>query len=147
MIPYGQTGSGHAGNGTSRDRQVWEDASGLTGQRQKATLEMVALAAKHGVTVAEMEEVLQVGHGQASSALSHLHRAGHIARLKDRRLRQEIYVLPEHVNGRKESHYTPRVERKHPKFASDRTVMEAMRVAGIAPTRYESIRKFLEALP
>jgi ribosomal protein S25 len=148
MIPYGNTGSGHAGNGTSQDRQELADASGLTGKRQKATLDAVERSAKHGVTAAEMEELLGVGHGQASSALSHLHRAGHIRRIKDRRNKQEIYVLPEHVGERKESPYNPRPEqRKHPKFHSDRTVLEAMKVAGIADTRYESIRKFLEALP
>jgi hypothetical protein len=147
MIPYGNTGSGHAGNDTSKERQVAADAAGLTGKRQKATLEAVELAAGRGVTAAEMEELLNVGHGQASSALSHLHRAGHIRRIKDRRNKQEIYVLAEHVGERKESPYNPRPERKHPKFHSDRTVLEAMKQADIAPARYESIRKFLENLP
>lgn len=147
MIPYGATGSGHAGNESSKERQVAADASGLTGKRQKATLEAVELAARRGVTAAEMEQVLGVGHGQASSALSHLHRAGHIRRIKERRFKQEIYVTPEHVGERVESPYNPRPERKHPKFHSDRTVLEAMRQADIAPTRYESMRKFLENLP
>jgi ribosomal protein S25 len=150
MVPYGKTGSGHAGNATSKERQVAADASGLTGQRQRATLDAVELAAAHGVTAAEMEQVLGVGHGQASSALSHLHRAGHIRRITERRSKQEIYVLPEHVGGRTESPYNPRPEqRKHPKFHSDRTVMEAMKVADLPLTEpmYLAVRKFLEALP
>lgn len=150
MVPYGNTGSGHAGNDTSRDRQEIQDASGLTGRRQKATLEAIELSAKYGVTSAEMEDLLGVGHGQASSALSHLHRAGHIRRIKERRNKQEIYVLPEHVGDRKESPYNPRPEqRKHPRFHSDRTVMEAMKQADIELElpMYEKIRKFLEALP
>lgn len=149
MIPYGKTGSGHAGNDTSRERQEISDASGLTGKRQKATLDAVELSAGHGVTALEMEQLLNVGHGQASSALSHLHRAGHIRRIKDRRNKQEIYVLPEHVGDRKESPYNPRPERKHPKFHSDRTVLEAMKQADLPLTEpmYAHIRKFLEALP
>jgi ribosomal protein S25 len=148
MVPYPNGhGSGHAGNATSRERQAREDASGMTLSRQQAALALVQTSAAEGVTVAEAEQFLGVGHGQASSALSHLHRAGRITRLKDRRRSQEIYVAAEFVNGRKESPYNARPQRKHPKFHSDRTVMEAMKVAGIAPTRYESIRKFLEALP
>lgn len=149
MIPYGNTGSGHAGNATSRDRQEIQDASGLTGKRQKATLEAVELSAGHGVTSAEMEDMLGVGHGQASSALSHLHRAGHIRRITERRNKQEIYVLPEHVGERKESPYNPRPERKHPKFHSDRTVVEAMKMAGLPLDKdtYDKIRKMLENLP
>ena len=149
MIPYGNTGSGHAGNATSRDRQEIQDASGLTGKRQKATLEAVELSAGHGVTSAEMEDMLGVGHGQASSALSHLHRAGHIRRITERRNKQEIYVLPEHVGERKESPYNPRPERKHPKFHSDQTVVEAMKMAGLPLDKdtYDKIRKMLENLP
>lgn len=148
MIEYpGGHGSGHAGNSTSKERQLREDASGLTASRQAKTLEAVELSAKHGITVAELEELLSIGHGQASSALSHLHRAGRIKRLTARRSKQEIYVVEEHRGGREESPYNARNTRKHPKHCSDRTVMEAMLVAGIAPTRYESIRKFLEALP
>jgi ribosomal protein S25 len=149
MIPYGKTGSGHAGNGTSRDRQEIQDASGLTGKRQKATLEAVELSAQRGVTAAEMEELLNVGHGQASSALSHLHRAGHIRRIKERRNKQEIYVTPENVGERVESPYNPRPERKHPKFHSDRTVVEAMKMAELPVDEgtYAKVRKMLENLP
>lgn len=149
MIPYGTAGSGHAGNDTSKERQEKADASGLTLTRQKATLEAVELSAGHGVTSAEMEDLLGIGHGQASSALSHLHRAGRIRRIKERRNKQEIYVTAEHVGDRVESPYNPRPERKHPKFHSDRTVMEAMRMAELPLTEpmYAHIRKFLENLP
>jgi hypothetical protein len=147
MVPYGNQGSGHSGNESSRDRQLREDASGLTKQRQTAALEAVTAAAAEGITSGELENLLHIGHGQASSALSHLHRAGRIKRIKDRRMTQELYVLAEHIGERKESPYNPRVQRKHPKHHSDRTVLEAMKAADIAPTRYDSIRKFLEALP
>lgn len=149
MIPYGTTGSGHAGNAASAERQVREDATGLTKARQTAALEAVTEAGYLGITTGELENLLRIGHGQASSALSHLHRAGRIRRIQERRMKQELYVLAEHVGERKESPYNPRPQRKHPKFHSDRTVLEAMKAAGIpdAPSNYESIRKFLEALP
>lgn len=151
MIPYPNAGSGHAGNDTSMERQVREDATGLTKRRQQLALEAVTDASVTGMTSGELENHLGIGHGQASSALSHLHRAGRIRRIKDRRMGQEIYVLAEHVGERKESPYNPRDQRKHPKFHSDRTVMEAMDAAGIvndmAGTNYARIRKFLEALP
>ena len=149
MIPYGNTGSGHAGNDTSRERAEIADASGLTGKRQRATLEAVTLSAHRGVTAAEMENLLGVGHGQASSALSHLHRAGHIRRIKERRFKQEVYVLAEHVGDREESPYNPRPERKHPRFHSDRTVLEAMKMAGLPWDKdtYDKVRVMLENLP
>lgn len=150
MIEYPNgNGSGHAGNATSRERQQREDASGMTLSRQEAALELVQTSGAEGVTVAEAEGFLSVGHGQASSALSHLHRAGRVTRLKDRRRSQEIYVVPEHVNGRKESPYNARPQRKHPKFHSDTTVIEAMRVAGMTldEQTYDGVRRMLENLP
>lgn len=150
MIPYpGGHGSGHAGNATSRERQLAADASGMTETRQAETLRWVTAAGDEGVVVAELEQVLRVGHGQASSALSHLHRAGKVVRLKDRRNKQELYVVPDFVNGRTESPYNPRLNRKHPKFYSDTTVLNAMRTAELPATEgmYQHIRKFLEALP
>lgn len=142
-------GSGHAGNATSKERQLREDASGLTATRQAKALEAVELAAGHGITVAELEELLSIGHGQASSALSHLHRAGRVKRITARRSKQEIYVLPEHVGDREESPYNARPQRKHPKFHSDRTVVEAMKMAELPmdPDTYMKIRAFLENLP
>lgn len=150
MIEYpGGNGSGHAGNATSRERQEYEDSTGLTQSRQQAALALVQTSQSEGVTVLEAEQFLAVGHGQASSALSHLHRAGRIIRLKDRRRKQEIYVAPEYAAGRPESPYRARVQRKHPKFHSDRTVMEAMSAAGMSLDAevYAQVRRFLEQLP
>jgi hypothetical protein len=150
MIEYPNGhGSGHAGNATSRERQQIEDASGLTEGRQKMALNAVTAAGPDGLVVSELELILAVGHGQASSALSHLHRAQKVVRLRDRRNKQELYVVPDYVNGRKESPYNPRLNRKHPKFYADATVLKAMEEANLRTDRetYNSIRKFLEALP
>lgn len=151
MIEYPNGhGSGHAGNDTSRERQQREDADGTTKRRQLQTLELVEAAGRWGITSAELENQLGVGHGQASSALSHLHRASKIARIKERRHRQEIYVLPVMVDGRAESPYKPRKsERIHPKFHTDETVRRCMDKAGFAVNgeTFSAIRKFLEVLP
>lgn len=110
MIEYPNMGSGHAGNDTSRERQEREDASGITAETQKLALRLLGGARSQlGMTASEFEDLAGIGHGRASSALSHLHRAGHIRRIKERRQRHEVYVLPEHVDGREESPYRPRV--------------------------------------
>jgi hypothetical protein len=53
-----------------------------------------------GVTVVDMRRMFSWHHGQASSALTNLHKAGRIVRLAEKRDRCKVYVLPEHVLGR-----------------------------------------------
>lgn len=148
MIPYGNTGSGHAaGSDTSRERQERNDADGTTSLTQSRVLAALDLAGPDGVTAADIEDWFTVGHGAASSALSHLHRAGQVTRVKMRRKRHEIYVLPQFVNGREESPYRPRLAREHPRQLSRDVVMEAMGEARIDESHYGAIRAFLSALP
>lgn len=148
MIPYPGAGSGHAGNDTSRERQERNDALGITSQVQQSTLRMLEHYQSEGMTAAELEDRLGVGHGMASSALSHLHRAGHIRRVKMRRKRHEIYVLPEYVNGREESPYRPRLKpARHVRELPDSTVLAAMDEAFLPLEALPQIRKFLELLP
>jgi hypothetical protein len=102
--------SGWSGSETSHERAVSEDASGTTHYRQN---EVVRLLGRHtrtvkglmggreaGLTVADIREWTGWHHGQASSALSVLHKEGKIARLTERRDRCAVYVLPEYVDGR-----------------------------------------------
>lgn len=99
--PGGQTHtSGHSGSETSRDRAVTEDADGTTSARQQMVLKHVAWWRSTGVTVKKVRENTGLHHGQASSALSVLHKEGLIARLTERRDRCAVYVLPDFVNGR-----------------------------------------------
>lgn len=118
-------------------------------RRRELALTVVQAHGANGVIVAEAMEFLMVGHGEATTTLAALHRDGLVARLRDRRRKQEIYVVPEYVNGRRESPYKPRAERKHPRFHTDKTVTEAMERANIPATmeNYRKIRDFLEALP
>ena len=99
--PYAGT-SGWSGSQTSRERAEGEDAEGVTSERQQTVLALLRGAGFEGMT---WREVVQAEpkwhHGQASGALSTLHKTGHIARLaKERRQRCSVYVLPEFVLDR-----------------------------------------------
>lgn len=133
-------GSGHAGNDTSRERQERNDASGVTSAVQQLALRTIAAAASEGVTVAEFEDMHHIGHGQASSAFSHLHRAGHVRRIKMRRKRHEIYVLPERINGREESPYRPRLKpAKSAKDYTEEQMLDLLRKAGFERTAEDKL--------
>lgn len=115
MKPYPKMGSGHAVNDTSRERQEGNDGSGVTSHVQLHALQMLALRQGEGMTSAELEDQMGIGHGMASSAFSHLHRADRVKRVKERRGRHEVYVLPEYVGDREESPYRPRPKaQRHP---------------------------------
>jgi ribosomal protein S25 len=151
MVPYPDgSGSGHAGNDTSRERQERNDATGITSRVQQAVYNWLSDVGAEGVTSAEVTDKYGIGEGMSSSALSHLHRAGRIRRVKMRRKRHEIYVLPEYVNGREESPYRPRLKQaRHVRELPESTVLKAMDEAGLSTNAvaYGLIRRFLEKLP
>lgn len=98
VTPYAGE-SGWAGSETSHERARDEDADGTTSERQAKVLALLT-SAVNGYTWRELAEVTGWHHGQASGALSMLHKEGRVARLTARRDRCQVYVLPEHVNGR-----------------------------------------------
>lgn len=98
--PYAGT-SGWSGSQTSRERAEDEDRGGVTSERQRRVLALLGAADRTGMTWREVVEAEPSWHhGQASGALSTLHKTGHIARLTERRNRCSVYVLPEHVDER-----------------------------------------------
>lgn len=100
VLPYAGT-SGWSGSATSRDRAVTADRSGDTTERQRAVLAYLDAAQAHGATWKEVDDALAWHHhGKTTGVLSVLHKTGLIDRLAERRDRCEVYVLPEHVNGR-----------------------------------------------
>lgn len=99
ILPFKGT-SGWAGSKASQDRQMMLDTSGETGKRQAMVLSELQDAGTHGATWRDIALALELHHGQASAALSVLHREGIIARLEQRRNKCSIYVLPEFVAGR-----------------------------------------------
>lgn len=150
MIPYpGDHGSGSAaGSDTSKERQVRNDASGITSTVQRMVYDQLGVLKSEGITALEVELGLKVGHGMASSALSHLQRAGKITRIKMRRKRHEIYVLPEWVNGRQESPYRPRNKPAKPaRDISDDRLREIMMDVGVDESYFAVVRTVVNALP
>lgn len=111
VTPYGGT-SGWSGSETSRERAERADSFGLTGERDRFTLEALKDAGPDGITWGELADAHGLHHGEASAALSRLHRVGLIARLTERRGRSQIYVLPEHVAGRPTSPYRPNLRKQ-----------------------------------
>ena len=107
-LPYAGT-SGWSGSDTSRDRATLADSDGTTQHTQQAALNLASQSGPNGVTVAELR-ALGYHHGRASGALSVLHKAGHLARLTERRDRCQIYVLPEYVDDRETAEHG---RRKH----------------------------------
>lgn len=108
IVPYGDTGTGHAGSETSRARQEQDDSTGRAGRRRRSALQLLAFHQSRGMTAGEAENALRLGHGAVSSVLSHLHRAGYVSRLTEVRDKMQVYVLPAFVNGREEAPYAPR---------------------------------------
>lgn len=75
--------------------------------RQDIALTWLSVVAERGATWQELGRRMQWSHGSASSALSHLHRAGAVARLAERRNRCGVYVLPAYIQGRETAPYRP----------------------------------------
>lgn len=105
-LPYAGT-SGHSGSSTSESRARSEDADGITTARQTETIRALREAASRGLTWVELADPLGWHHGQASGALSVLHKTGWIARLTETRQRSKVYVLPEYVAGRPTEKFVP----------------------------------------
>lgn len=110
-LPYAGT-SGFSGSDTSRERMERQDADGSLHWRQQQILDYLRRRKAVGVTVKELREdgttFGSLGHhGQVSAALTHLHMTGRIVRLKQRRDRCEVYVLPEWAWDRELSPYRP----------------------------------------
>lgn len=98
--PYAGT-SGWSGSETSRERAEDADEGGTTTARQSRTLLALHHAGTHGLTWRELADENGWHHGQASGALSVLHKEGRIVRLADeRRQRCAVYVHPDYVEGR-----------------------------------------------
>lgn len=104
--PYAGT-SGWSGTETSRERVEYEDAAGISGKRRQQVLTMMLTVGPKGVTWKEVSERLGLHHGQASGALSVLHKLGYLVRLKETRQRCKVYVLPQDVLDRPTEPFRP----------------------------------------
>ena len=89
-----------AADGSSRDAGEHLARSGKTAELKRDIRITLAGRTTSGMTVKEYVRLSGRHHGQVSGAFSTLHERGDLARLKERRDRYEVYVLPEHVDGR-----------------------------------------------
>jgi hypothetical protein len=116
VLPYAGS-SGHSGSDTSAARAEHEDSTGVTGKRQRRAMYLLDARAARGMTWSEFASAERLHHGQASSVLSNLHKAGRIVRLNQTRFRSKVYVLPEWVKGREVEPY--RANKRHAAPAID----------------------------
>jgi hypothetical protein len=98
-LPYAGT-SGHSGSDTSKERALDADKSGQTARRQAEALKFLQEQKTLGATWKELSQVTGLHHGTTSGVLSVLHKAGRIARLKERRNRCKVYVDLDSIKGR-----------------------------------------------
>jgi hypothetical protein len=77
---------------TSADRARREDSNGTTSKRQKAVLDALIDAGARGATWKDIADTLHLHHGQASGALSTLHKAGLVFALTKPRNGCQPYV-------------------------------------------------------
>jgi hypothetical protein len=91
VLPYAGT-AGHSGTDTSEARARTEDAIGTTHSRQQHTLSLLLSAGIKGMTVHELCDLTGWHHGQASAALTNLHKGKRIARLTEKRARCKVYA-------------------------------------------------------
>ena len=101
----GESTEGWSGSDTSHARASRERRTGRDLHRREATWDVVRLGGLNGATWREVAEALHCHHGAASGALSNLHKAGKVARLKQQSGGSAIYVLPHAVNDRPVSEY------------------------------------------
>jgi len=106
----------------------------ITGWRSRAVYAQVVRAGKEGMTDSEVQRALMIGHGASSAALTRLHQQGHIARLAERRNRNEVYVATEFIDDRPTIEYRPNTsgqsirkenEELRDRMARSREVLEA----------------------
>jgi hypothetical protein len=124
VLPYPEPGgneftSGHAGSEASLERALREVKSGANGARQRVVKALLRQRGAHGITVAELRTETGWHHGQASAALSNMHKGGDILRLKIKRGRCQVYVAPQFSLGREAEapgHTKAGVERLWPAF-------------------------------
>jgi len=105
-LPYDGT-EGFSGSDTSAERARREASDGTASERQRGVLDFLQGTQVHGATWGEVAFALDLHHGQASASLSSLHQADRIVRLKERRGRSQIYVLPQYVGDRETAPFRP----------------------------------------
>lgn len=140
-----ETTGGWSGSETSHERAVEAERSGRASRVRDAAWEVVRLGGLQGATWYEVSAALHCHHGSASSALSNLHMMGKVERLRERRGRSAIYVLPHAVNGRETAPFgrrKPAVDATGPDL---QTLLSEARNEGYTAGRMEGLELGEEA--
>lgn len=145
-FPYGHTSGYAAGSPTSEDRARTEDAAGTTTERQRRVLVILSAAGTAGATWTDLATLTGWHHGQASGALSTLHKSGLIARLDERRNRCAVYVLPEHVADRGTQPHGSTTHAPARLVLSAEAVTDALAEAGLTGREAARARNALRSL-
>lgn len=96
--------------------------------RRRAVAQVVGKAGAVGATWGEVADALGLHHGSASGALSSLHKTGMLVRLKEKRGRSSIYVIPQYAWTGETVPYRPNPRAKGDSY-------EAGRMKGFAQGR------------
>ena len=111
-LPYNGT-AGYVPMQASRERAHREVKDGSLGARLQAVLDLLEQRGIIGATWQEVAQSLGLHHGQASGALSSLHRMGLVFSLRDKRSNCHPYVHAKlrHMFFREQRHDSPSVTR------------------------------------
>jgi hypothetical protein len=111
-LPYNGT-AGYVPMQASRERAHREVNDGTLGTRLQAVLNLLEQRGIIGATWQEVAQSLGLHHGQASGALSTLHRMGLVFSLRDKRNKCHPYVHGNlrHMFFREQRHDSPSVTR------------------------------------
>jgi hypothetical protein len=97
---------------------------------------------EQGLTVVDLREITDLHHGQASSALSTLHRLGQLAMLAERRDRCHVYVVPKYIGER--DTVEPRRNKSREHVAALRTYLDQREALGVRYVPIGIIRAIIE---
>lgn len=145
-FPYAGTSGYAAGSDTSEDRARTDDEAGTTTERQRTVLAEVGARGRYGATWSELANLTGWHHGQASGALSVLHKSGLLARLTERRQRSSVYVLPEHVADRPTQPHGSTTHAPARYVLSAEAVTDVLAAQGITGREAARVRNALRAL-
>ena len=126
----------YAGSSGGGEAKSTEDEDGTTTRREREVIAELSKAKGLGLTYRELGSRTGMHHGQATGALSALHKQGIIRRLAGgKRINCSVYVLPDYVNGRALASYGKNRVNRDPKRApfvftvSEAEIIERLREA------------------
>ncbi|QGJ89472.1 helix-turn-helix DNA binding domain protein [Microbacterium phage Smarties] len=104
---------GTYGGSAEASRDLERDQHAAFTDQQAVVLALAFDAGATGITGHDVQEATGWGDSPKSRAMSNLLRDGKLARLREKRDRGSVHVLPEHVNGRPTEPYRSIAQKHH----------------------------------